>query len=296
MKWVVLAIVGASLMVNGQEAKPRSNAHRRDSAAEAKDASTPTGQTVVLNQQTPQGQESNHPAKSPSYLHELLLPQNVPSLALVFIGIAGIIAAICTMRTINHQVEEMSRQREVMFGQMRTMQEQVTEMSVQSGILKESVGVARDAATAAKTTAEAILRSERAHVDISLVPLSQGSVVYDIRLTNYGKSHAEIMLLTITHHFLLKDAALPSQLPEGTPLERKHFNQLLPVGTPVDVVQFDMRNYFENEEISGSHTGILCVRVDYKDIFKESSFTESVYFYDQAGHMLKNMPVYNKYA
>jgi hypothetical protein len=42
-----------------------------------------------------------------------------------------------------------------MLGQLRTMQEQITEMSVQSGILQESVSVARDAATAAQKSAEA---------------------------------------------------------------------------------------------------------------------------------------------
>jgi hypothetical protein len=74
--------------------------------------------------------------------------------ALFFVGVAGIIAAICSLRAINRQISEMSRQREVMFGQMRTMQEQVTEMSAQSGILQESVNVARDAAKAAKVSAD----------------------------------------------------------------------------------------------------------------------------------------------
>ena len=136
MKVVILAVIGAALMVSGQETKSLSNAHKRDSAAESKDATHPTGQTVVVvNQQTPQGQENNHATKSPSYLHELLQPQNIPNIALAVVGVIGIVIAIRTLKAINHQVYEMRRQghetrkqRLIMARQLGTMQGQLGQM------------------------------------------------------------------------------------------------------------------------------------------------------------------------
>ncbi len=46
------------------------------------------------------------------------------------------------------------------------MQEQITEMSVQSGILQESVGVARDAAVASKQNVAILINKERARIRI----------------------------------------------------------------------------------------------------------------------------------
>ncbi|MGA8215602.1 MAG: hypothetical protein WB799_18535 [Candidatus Sulfotelmatobacter sp.] len=88
MKPLAFAIILVATMINGQEAKPHSDADRRNSAATSADATPHTaGQTVVVvNQQPSQGQENNHSSKPPSYLHELLLPQNLPNLALVIVA------------------------------------------------------------------------------------------------------------------------------------------------------------------------------------------------------------------
>src|ERR1700693_5331427 len=116
MRWIVLAVIGGAMMVYGQEAKPHSNTDKRNSATESNDAANPTGQTVVVvNQQAAQGQQNDHPAKSPSYLHELLLPPNIPNLALVLVGIGGIVIAIRTLKAVGKQIAEMRRQGEVMF-------------------------------------------------------------------------------------------------------------------------------------------------------------------------------------
>jgi hypothetical protein len=85
--WAILAVIGTALMVNGQESKPHGEAHKENSATEHKDATDTTGRAVVVvNQQASQGKESNHGSKSPSYLHELLLPQNLPNIALVIVA------------------------------------------------------------------------------------------------------------------------------------------------------------------------------------------------------------------
>jgi hypothetical protein len=63
MKWMILAVIGAVLMLNGQEAKPHSDAGKRNSAAKGTDATDAAGQTViVVNQQAPQRQENDHPS------------------------------------------------------------------------------------------------------------------------------------------------------------------------------------------------------------------------------------------
>jgi len=237
-----------------------------------------------------------------------------------------------TLTLVTRQTDEVKQQRIFMGGQLEAMKNQIGQMESagrqtdalieqakkQAEALSNSVGamhenveasrriaaatlksaeVAKASADAAQTTANAILMSERAHVDVALVPFNEGSAMHRIRLANYGRSHAEIVRLILTHHFLQKGAALPAQLPEGAPLERRRFNQLLPVGAPTDALIFDMRNYFETDEISGDRLGILRVRIDYADVFrKEERFTECVYFYDQDTHTLKNMPAYNKYT
>src|ERR1700692_2329333 len=101
MRWltiVVAVLVGLAVMANGQEAKPHSDAHKRSSAGKVADAPDTVDQKViVVNQQAPQGQVNNHASKSPSYLHELLLPQNIPNIALVIL--AGITAFYVARQT-----------------------------------------------------------------------------------------------------------------------------------------------------------------------------------------------------
>ena len=146
MKWMILTVIGTALVVGGQEAKPRDSAHKGGSAAEGKDAANPSGQTVVVNQHAPQGYENNHPSNPPGYLHELLLPQNVPNLALVVVGIAGIVTAVVTLRRIGRQAVEMrlqriemTRQRHETLRQRRIMGEQLEAMRGQIGQM-ESAG------------------------------------------------------------------------------------------------------------------------------------------------------------
>jgi hypothetical protein len=107
MRWIVLAVVSVALMVHGQETKSHGNDDKAGAAAKHKDTTDRGGRAVVVvNQQATQGQE-NTGSKPTSYLHELLLPQNIPNLALVVVGIAGIIVAICTLIVINKQTQAL---------------------------------------------------------------------------------------------------------------------------------------------------------------------------------------------
>jgi hypothetical protein len=111
MRWLIVAAISASFMVYGQEPKAHSNADKRNTASDSDHADkASSGTVIVVNQQTPHGQENDHTAKSPGYFHELLLPQNVPNVALAIVGFIGILIAICTLRIISRQTNLMQSQ------------------------------------------------------------------------------------------------------------------------------------------------------------------------------------------
>jgi hypothetical protein len=206
MRFAVLALLSASLMVNGQEAMPRGNANKRESTTKDKDASIPVGQTVVVvDQRAPQRQEDTHSNQPPSYLRELLAAQNLPNVVLVVVGFIGIVVAICTLKVIGKQVAEMRRQVDLTFGQLRAMHEQITEMSAQTSALERSVKATQDNATAAKESADALVNAERPWISarirkrIEKIPTVIGGVhttqlvtFFDFVLTNHGKTPALI--------------------------------------------------------------------------------------------------------
>jgi hypothetical protein len=95
-------------MVNGQEAKPHSDAHKQNSATKSQDAVETIGQIeTVVNQQTTQRQEKAHSTESPSYLSRLLSPENLPNDALVGVGVIGVVIAICTVWIIRKQTQAL---------------------------------------------------------------------------------------------------------------------------------------------------------------------------------------------
>ena len=82
-----------------------------NSHASPRTASQAQAQTVIaVNQQTPQRQQGDHPDNSLSLFHEYLQPPNVLNLALVIVGIIGIVIAICTVRTVRKQTNLMQAQ------------------------------------------------------------------------------------------------------------------------------------------------------------------------------------------
>jgi len=182
-------------MVNGQSAKPQSDTHTRNPPAENTDANDTAGASViVVNQQTHQRQENDQTGKPPSYFHELLVPANLPNLLLVGVGIAGIMAAFLSLRTVNRQVAEMRRQVDLTFGQLRAMHEQITEMSTQTDVLERSVAVAKESADAAKQSA-----------DIASAVSIPTLVVHEFDLGNPPGASLEAMLQFPTAKLVVKN-------------------------------------------------------------------------------------------
>lgn len=100
MKIALVAIVLAAFVVHGEKPKPQSNAPTQSSTNAKQETSSPTSPSVVVVNQNAKRESENHPDKSPHYLMRLFSPENVPNIALVIVGIAGIIVAICTLKDI----------------------------------------------------------------------------------------------------------------------------------------------------------------------------------------------------
>jgi hypothetical protein len=233
MRWIILAVVGTAMVVYGQQARPHSNTDKRNSATESNDTAHPTSQTVVVvNQQAARGQQNDHPAKPPGYLHELLLPPNIPNLALVLVGIGGIVIAICTLKAVEKQIAEMRRQGEVMFGQLRAMHEQITEISAQTDILERSVEVAKESADAAKVSADIVVGVSIPTLTIQEFTIGDARIVgnlaffqlpkFTITVKNYGQTPA--FLWSWTLKFTCEDlpeVPVYGGIASGIPLEKQ---------------------------------------------------------------------------
>jgi hypothetical protein len=154
MKYLALVVVFTALVVYGEEPKTKTDAHAHKATSTVQQTDDMTGRTViVVNQQAPAGQQESHPSKPPSYLSRLFSPENLPNIALVIVGALTLLAiwyqakkTADATEAMQRQVTEMSRQREVMFGQLRVMQEQVTEVSSQTDVLERSVAAAKASA------------------------------------------------------------------------------------------------------------------------------------------------------
>ncbi len=127
---------------------------------------------------------------------------------LTIIGFLGTVAALKTLKQVKRQADTLEDHKtkfdelakaansnaEAAILQVRAMQEQITEMSVQSGILQESVQVARDAAEAAKQNTEMFINKERARLRIEMKPLvlpSESDTGYntvDFTVCAYGQT------------------------------------------------------------------------------------------------------------
>ena len=180
MRWLVLGIIGAALVVNGQEAKPHSDTHKKTPPPKAQGATHTAARTViVVNQDAPQGEKDNHPGKSPSYLSKLFGPENIPNIALVVVGIGGIIAALCTLRLISWQTRVM------------VMQTKIAKTSARAAIF--GVAAAKKSADAALLNAQAIINSERAW----LIPTTESIEPNDLPTRFLANSQVETMTVRI---------------------------------------------------------------------------------------------------
>jgi hypothetical protein len=219
-------------MVDGEEAKPKSSATQQHAAAESKDATDTAGRAIiVVNEQTPQGQQDHHPAEPPNYFSRLFAPENLPNIALVLVGLGAIAVAMGSLGRIDEQILEMRRQVDLTFGQLRATHEQITEMSKQTSALERSVRLtehsvdvaviaaqvtaisaeaAHKSADAALLNAQAVINAERPWIVITAKLTSDGIVVYgQIK----GRTPAIIIRGWGEHIFVASPIDLPDEPP-----------------------------------------------------------------------------------
>ena len=170
--------------------QPNGKANEQQHNANKPVAESPTTTPIGGQQQQPASSTQNsdrHCNSTKQYLRILLSPQNVSSVVLAIVGIAGIIVAICTLKAIQGQlaaIKAARKQTDKMIGHAATQAQ-----------------AAKDAATAANANATALKNSDRAWLLIEIVkatPESQPATEQNpppavhIGLRNYGKTPAFI--------------------------------------------------------------------------------------------------------
>jgi hypothetical protein len=217
------------------------------------------------------------------------------TLALAVIGIVAACAAIRTLRAIERQ----------------------------TGELQESVSVARTSAAAAKASADALIASERAWVNVELVPicchfgkagwhrpvgdnwaaLSMEEVLkgehmrYTLKITNMGRTLAEVFDCEIRWGGLVEGKQFS---PQGLPLsQRTTLNEFIAQGDARRPQEFNAWEAFAGIEGKGA----VCITVDYGDIVTVSDSTSrperttvAIYHYSSdAMYVLQRVATQAKY-
>jgi hypothetical protein len=146
--------------------------------------------------------------------------------------------------------------------------------------------IAQDAANAAKASADAVLNSERAWIEISLGPpiidpLDDEEVVHDlfacsIQIKNHGRTIARIESVQIGADTV--EGPLP---PEPLNFTTSNLHSLLGSGQKETVRIFDAESAFPDgvSIVKGTKRGILRIIVKYRDVVNASILHETSVLY-----------------
>jgi hypothetical protein len=196
IRMAVLAIAFATVVVNGENPKAGGGTHGPEKTANAtQQTDNPAGRTVVVvNQQTPQGQEDSHSKKTPTYLSRLLAPENIPNIALVLVGIAGIITAVYTLKVLSRQAVSMRRQTTLL----------------RRSVLwsRRSARAAKESADAALLNAQAVINAERPWIVVTVERKAETDT-FIFKGKNLGRTPAAIMSDWTEHRFADDPENLP---------------------------------------------------------------------------------------
>ena len=150
--------------------------------------------------------------------------------------------------------------------------------------------IAQDAANAAKASADAVLNSERAWIEISLGPLEKAPwdteedeenknnvfFVCSIQIKNHGRTIARIESVQIGADTV--DGPLP---PEPLNFTTRNHHSLLGSGQKETVGAFDAESAFADgvSIVKGTKRGILRIIVKYRDVVNASILHETSVLY-----------------
>ena len=210
-----------------------------------------------------------------------VIPNMITALATLALAVIGAITATAAIRTLRA-------------------------IEGQTGELQESISVARTSATAAKASADALIASERAWIDVEFTQyVTIGVVRYRLTAKNHGKTPAQIIAYDIWHGLLI----------EGTAFSRDklttHFNESKHVfiggGETLTLREdFDLDDLFttvsgDRAKDQGMAQGAFCIKLSYEDVVSENMdrhahYTSSVYFCDLFFSTTNRLAQYNKYT
>jgi hypothetical protein len=147
LKWLaIFALLAAVLPICAQQkGAPSGNnqygAHAKNDAQPA--ASQPAVQINTVNQQASDSVGDWAKKHSQSYLSRLFSPEQLPNVALVIAGFAGIAVAILTLCSIRTQAIEMRRQRIHLGRTLLAIRRQARQMEEQSKAMEDQVKLAQ---------------------------------------------------------------------------------------------------------------------------------------------------------
>ena len=189
MRWAIAVfLLFASIhVVSGQgQSSPanRDEAHAKETKKPEPKPTTSSDSVVVIQQETATAQDNGAKNASKGYLARLIAPENLPNIVLCFVGIGGIIIALCTLKVIERQTRHIARQAQ--------------SMRYQTTHLKNSVTQATIAANAAKDSADALINSERAWVIVHAeLAHDMGKFFIRPKVMNLGKTIARIRKISV---------------------------------------------------------------------------------------------------
>src|SRR5438105_1789589 len=103
----MVAVVSIVIVpIEGQTNSPKTGSNQPQAAAPKKPEAQPSPPAInVINEQATAQQGNGAKAESKGYFKRLIAPENLPTLILCVIGIAGIFVAVCTLRDIQRQTK-----------------------------------------------------------------------------------------------------------------------------------------------------------------------------------------------
>ena len=185
-----------------------------------------------------------------------LLSANAPNWALVLVGVGGVVAALLTLRALRKQ----------------------------SDLLQDQTAATKDNAVSAKLSAQAVLNSERAWIEIKLGPPEKHPLDQEpsdlfecsIQIENHGRTVARIESVQVG-----ADCISGPYPKEPFNYQTKSFHSLLGSGQQVTIDGFSADHGFPDWRsiLDGTKRGVLRITVKYRDVVEATTLRETTAVY-----------------
>jgi len=185
----IILLLGCPVVYGQKKGSPPTRDAKDSQNAESPRVKANASSTIVVIQQKTTGQQNERTADdSQGYFACLFSPENLPNIGLFLAGIAGIIVAVCTLKNIQKQ----------------------------TNATEKAAGAAKDNADIALLNTQVVLNSERPWLVVTAERNgSTGEVYFHFRVTNKGRTPAQLVSGTVDYTF----ATRPDQLPIPPPYE-----------------------------------------------------------------------------